>query len=240
MEDSPMLNTYRKIFLIVSSVLLFLVMATGFAFGDMITIDAIADAGQYPGQSAYIEFQLNGVNVAGVTTSDVPTQWTSSAEVSAYALANGISWNSIVSAGNIWSSNTVGVSLTEPPGTYIITPISGAFEYDSFGWSNEPGWWWLLDVTVNGNPPILLGGPPNDTPDGGYGSSGAALSSVLSESLPITLPEGGTLTFWIQDNPTIDNRGSLTFDVEQIPEPATILLLCLGLIGIPGIRRFIK
>ncbi|MGP8155088.1 MAG: PEP-CTERM sorting domain-containing protein [Smithella sp.] len=235
-----MLNTYRKIFLIVSSVLLFLVMATGFAFGDMITIDAIADAGQYPGQSAYIEFQLNGVNVAGVTTSDVPTQWTSSAEVSAYALANGISWNSIVSAGNIWSSNTVGVSLTEPPGTYIITPISGAFEYDSFGWSNEPGWWWLLDVTVNGNPPILLGGPPNDTPDGGYGSSGAALSSVLSESLPITLPEGGTLTFWIQDNPTIDNRGSLTFDVEQIPEPATILLLCLGLIGIPGIRRFIK
>src|SRR5208283_146744 len=224
MEDSPMLNTYRKSFLIVSSVLFFLVMATGFAFGDMITIDAIADAGQYPGQSAYIEFQLNGVNVAGVTTSDVPTQWTSSAGVIDYALNSNISWNSIVSAGNIWSSNTVvGVSLTEQPGTYIITPISGAFEYDSFAWSNEPGWWWLLDVTVNGNPPILLGGPPSGVPvdgilDGGYATPGAALSSVLSESLPITLPEGGTLTFWIQDNPTIDNSGSLTFDVEPIPE----------------------
>ena len=72
-------------------------------------------------------------------------------------------------------------------------------------------------------------------------------TAVSNYYLDLTVPEGGSLTFWIKDfdfsnntGDTIDNFGSLTFEVTPVPEPATILLLSLGLIGIPGIRRFIK
>lgn len=242
-----MLKAYRKSILIVCVALLSLVVATGFAFGTSITLDAIEDAGQYPGQAAYVEFQPNGPII---TTQDVAIKWASAPAVYDYASSKSINWSSLESAGNIWSSDTVvGDSLAVTPGTYRITPIGGAFEFDSFGWSNWQGWWWEMHVQVTGNPTdYILGAPPSgSSADIGYATPGDALTAVSNYYLDLTVPEGGSLTFWIKDfdfihntGDTIDNFGSLTFEVTPIPEPVTILLLSLGLIGIPGIRRFIK
>ena len=232
---------------------LFVISLTGVlqspAFG--MTINGIDDAGQYAKQDAYVQFVVDptGAFLATVTTTDAPNQWTSSSAVYSYATSHSIpgAWF-LQSAGNIWSSDKiVGDSFTAPyAGVYRITPVGGAFQYDSFIWSDVAGkWLWQLQIydDVVGGKNYTLGS------DALYDTAALAFGATLGEYMDITLAEGEQLIFWIADGSlsgppnernTIDNAGSLTFNVAlaPIPEPSTFIFIGTGLLLLAG--RFRK
>jgi len=208
----------------------------------MMTINAIDDAGQSPNQEAYLKFVYPSGELT-ITTAMVPNQWTSSSDVYSYAKLHSIpaGWH-LESGGNIWSSDKiVGDALTNlHTGLYRVSVVGGAFMYDSFdeGWSPfENQWRWELHIQALR---AFVGGEIKDYFDYMLGSfdhfdtAALALQASLGMHIDIALAEGGSLIFWIWDNPnTIDNLGILTFNVAPtpppIPEPSTLILVGTGL-----------
>jgi len=237
------MRQYLLIFLAVS---VLAGIAPGPAFSLVMTIDAIEDAGQFPGQGAYLRFKYDDPpQYLPVTTSDVPSPWTSKQEVYDFAGSKGITGWELQSGGSIWSSDLiVGDTLAGlSAGVYRVSVLDGAFMYDFFNWSNFEGQWrWqlhiqalraMVDDEVKDYFDYMLGSEiPYDTP-------ALALQASLEQYLDIPLAEGGSLIFWIWDNPnSIDNLGSLTFDVTLIPEPSTLILAGTGLLLL--LRRYRK
>lgn len=219
-----------------------IVLTVGFSVGSgvaaLITLDAIEDAGLYPGQGAYIMFQRDNDSVSVIP----PTQWGSAQDVYDYAAdpINGIgAWNYVESAGNIWSPDQVAAeSLTGMhAGTYRITPVAGAYQYDSFGWSSNSGEWrWEMHIQALDNNGTWIGNyllgstSPFVTADN-------AFNAVSGSYLDIAMLEGGSLHFWIWDTNSIDNDGFLQASIAMVPEPAALLLLGLGLTALSGLRK---
>ena len=157
--------------------------------------------------------------ILDVTTDTVSSRWTSSSEVESYADMKGIINWQLESAGNIWSSDKIVEDAINnlDAGIYRVSGVSGAFMHDSF----DEGWSPIVDFL--------------DYPLGSfdpYSTADLALQANLGRSyIDIPLAEGGSPIFWIWDNPnTIDNLGSLTFDVVPIPEPSTFILAGTGLL----------
>jgi len=234
------MRQYLLIFLAVS---VLAGIAPGPAFSLIMTIDAIEDAGQFAGQDAYLKFvDSDGHTLKEITKAGFPTPWTSASQV--YADAPGGIWY-LQSAGNIWSSDTiVGDTFTAPyAGVYRISPAGGAFTYDSFLWSGVADkWLWELQIYVVEDDINYTLGSKN-LYDKGY----LALGATLGKHIDITLVEGEKLVFWIADGSldgppnernTIDNSGSLTFNVVLIPEPSTLILAGTGLLLL--LRRYRK
>ena len=210
-----------------------------------IQINAIDDAGQYAGQDAYLkfvdssggEYPITPDTVINPPPYTVPNQWISRDPVDQFASDHGIpgGWF-LQSAGNIWSSDPiVGNPFTAPhAGVYRISAMGGAFQYDSFDWSGVAGkWLWQLQIYAIGDVNYTLGS------DVLYDTEEKALEKWFGKYIDITLAEGGELIFWIADGRldgrpsernTIDNSGSLTFDVVLIPEPSTFILAGTGLL----------
>jgi hypothetical protein len=61
-----------------------------------------------------------------------------------------------------------------------------------------------------------------------------------SGTLPLTLNAGDDVGFYVETYDNWYGRGILTIAGIPVPEPATMLLLGLGLVGIAGIRKKIK
>ncbi len=62
-----------------------------------------------------------------------------------------------------------------------------------------------------------------------FSNPDAAFNAVKDRYIDIPLAAGGELSFWIWDWNSIDNSGSLTFNVASVPEPSTFLLLTIGI-----------
>lgn len=215
-------------------VFVFMGIERGLAFGAPITIDAVEDAGLYPGQGAYLRFvDKDGVYYPVPATG---LQWTSSSQVYTYAYSKGITDWVLESTGNIWSSDLiVGESLSGlQAGIYRVSPVDGAYMYDSFGWdpTYRDKYWWELHIQARrayNNDQIvdyldyMLGSYTS------YNSADLALQASLGSYIDIPLAEGGLLSFWIWDWNSIDNSGGLSFNVTPIPEPSTLTLLAIGL-----------
>jgi len=189
----------------------------GPALAETITLDAVADAGLSPGQSPYIRF-VDDTNYTPLMD-DLLTNpgWDSADDV--YEFAKPLSSWLLASAGDFGNTDSiVGESLTDlAAGTYRISPLSGNFTYDSWGWSSFHNLnYWLLDIRL-------------------LDSAGANFSDyrlftpnlTQNQYLDIFVMEGGSLNFWIWDWNSIDNSGSLTFEVVPVPEPSTLTLLSL-------------
>ncbi len=217
------------------------------ALGIQMTIDGIDDAGQFAGQDAYVQFvDTSGAILLPITTAEVPHRWTSALEVKTFAgnnpLLKDVAWF-LQSAGNIWSSDTiVGDPFTAPhAGVYRISPVSGAFTYDSFKWSGVADkWLWQLQIDVVGGNNFTLGSNVL------YDTAALALEANLGKYMDITLTEGEQLIFWIADGSlsgppnernTIDNAGFLKFDITPVPEPSTLMLAGTGLLLLVGRLR---
>jgi len=228
-----MLNIYKKSLLLMMISFLCIGIEAGFAFGYSITLNAIDDAGQYPGENAYLRFSGQS-NI-------YPTEvWTTAQQVYGYASNNSIpsGW-SLESAGNIWSDDLiVGESLLGlHAGTYRISPLDGAYQYDSFVWSDDPKdqkWRWEMHIQARNGQTI------NDYMLGsfdGFNTAVNAFNAASGSYYDINIAEGSELFFWIWDTNSIDNSGWLSAKITQIPEPSMILLLSIGLMALPGMRR---
>ena len=234
-----MVSIFRRFIMIGLFAIAFMGVLQSPALGIQMTIDAIDDAGQFPGENAYVKF-VYGVDKKElpVTTNDVSQPWTSKQEVIDYADSKGITDWQLESASNIWSSddNIVGEALNNlHEGIYRISVVGGAFMYDSFDWSDYAGlWWWQLHIQSSMLPGsfVILG----DTV--GFLSAQSALAYSSLKYLDVPVNEGGSLNFWIWDWNSIDNLESLTFDVAMapIPEPSTLILVGTGLFFL--VRRF--
>ena len=225
-----MLNVFKKYALIIMFALISLGATNGiaFAYSTQITLDGREDAGLYPGQTAFLKLVSNGTDYPGPATDPGWTHYSPDAlasSVSTYAYIAGITgaW-SLESAGNVWSSSDkiVGEGLTGlSAGTYRISKVSGDFIYSFVDNPDYYKYWWRMNIQ-NGSEYLVLGSQD------GYTSAAAALSATTTY-LDLTVPEGGSISFWIWDNNSIDNSGSITFNVESVPEPSTFLLLTIGL-----------
>jgi hypothetical protein len=244
-----MVSIFRRFIMIGLFAIAFMGVLQSPALGIQMTIDAIDDAGQSPNEEAYLKFvYASGYHVVNASG----PQWTFASQVYAYASdpTNNIPQNEeweLQSAGNIWSSDKiVGEALNNlSAGLYRVSVVGGAFMYDSFdeGWSPfENQWRWELHIQALR---AFVGGEIKDYFDYMLGSfdhfdtAALALQASIGMHIDIALAEGGSLIFWIWDNPnTIDNSGSLTFDVATapIPEPSTLILTGTGLFFLA--RRF--
>ena len=236
-----MLHIHKRYLKVLLLALVIVASGNGMAYGTLITLDAVADAGLYPGQSPYLRFVENASGTpvlydAALDSSfytENPIRWTSSTQVYEFAASStNHNWDTdwlMESAGDYWSPGSiVGESLANlHAGTYRITALSGSFTYDSFGWSPYADQWrWGMNVRIYKG---IVDGKVTDY-DTTLGSfDPAQLTTDLNRYLSVTLAEGGSLGFWIDDWNSLDNAGSLTFSVSQVTEPPTWLLLGLGL-----------
>ncbi len=208
-----------------------------FVYSYTITLDAVEDAGLYPGQDAFVRFvdKLNSNNVwLNVSQTNQHVPFTSKEEVTTFANNNNLNnrgdWL-LNSAGNIWSSDTtVGETLDGlPAGIYRIANLAGSFQYDSFGWSQYAYQsLWVIDIRAEWD---------NAVQDYTLGTFDPLIGSLSGISFDIPLGGLGSLSFWIPDWNSIDNSGRLTFNVTRIPEPSTLMLLSIGLAFLARRRR---
>ena len=239
-----MSSIYKRKLVILIFAFLSLGITNGFvfAYSTQITLDARDDAGLYPGEPAFLQFRSDGKYYDGPSSDPGWTHYRNvdplvldPLSVETFASNAGIPGPWVLeSAGNVWSSDKiVGESLTGlHAGTYRVTPIGAAFSYS---FSDNPPYdkfWWQLSVLAHN---VYVNGQlENDysaivgstTP---YDSAADALQANLGNYADITVAEGASFAFWIWDWNSIDNSGSLTFNVRQIPEPSTFLLLTVGL-----------
>lgn len=242
----------RKYFVI--SVIAFLSLITPAipAFATSYTLDSVADAGEYPGQGDYTQFIWSTPTSNGIfeVPSGTPhTSLDSASDIIAYADAHlpvGSTW-SLKSAGDIWNGQgTIGTAVMLPAGTWRISvdSLSRAFSYDGYNWSEDAGkWLWFLNIrslyinTLGQSVEnyVTLGSSTR------YDTEAAAFQASTDGYIDITLMDPGSLSFWIWDNNSIDNIGSITFDITAVPLPSTFLLLLAGLpLMLPRIRHLIS
>ncbi len=207
-----------------------------------LTLDAKDDAGVSPILPfPFAKFVYDGGELY-VASNEGP--FNTKDDVYNYANSKGITNWELISAGNIWSQSDLIVGdylIGLNPGPYRISVLDGAFMYDSFDWSQYSGkYWWQLHIQARkptGEPygsDIILGATdPYDSPD-------KALSDNLGKYVDIEVPSGGSLVFWIYDTNSLDNSGSLGFNVTLIPAPPTIILFVTGIIFLSGIIRRLK
>jgi len=226
-----MVSIFRRFIMIGLFAIAFMGVLQSPALGIRMTINAIDDAGQFPGENAYVKFVYDADKELSVTTNDVSQPWTSKQEVIDYADSKGITGWQLESASNIWSSSDlfVGDALTGlSEGIYRISVVGGAFMYDSFDWSDYKGqWWWQLHIQSSLQPQSVILGDTKGFPSA---QSAWENSFLKYKYLDVPVNDDGSLNFWIWDWNTIDNSGSLTFDVALIPEPSTFILAGTGLL----------
>lgn len=130
-------------------------------------------------------------------------------------------------------------------GTYDLQPIGvedgGAYNAFSFHNGDDGSWRWQYSLSSSelGTIDVHWLGP-----EGYFETEMIAFANAVSYSF--TLTTGADISFYIYDGPggyawSGDNTGGLSLYVNphspSVPEPATMLLIGTGLLGLVGLRR---
>ncbi|NLD48845.1 MAG: PEP-CTERM sorting domain-containing protein [Clostridiaceae bacterium] len=131
-------------------------------------------------------------------------------------------------------------------GTYDVTPIGiadgGAYNaWNPWGRVNMSlnlGWMNYYNFSINNFEYFITDGAR-------YETDLLALANAIGTSF--TLASGNDVNFYIGDSTFRDNLGGISLNISKrelaatpTPEPATMLLLGFGLVGLAGIRRKLK
>jgi hypothetical protein len=239
---SDMSTAIRKMFLVGVLALACLTFSFGSAHAALYTVNSVTDAAKDPYQ---IPFTTLYDTTSGLSYSTGPITTLAQAQAAVSAnIPSGDSWV-FRSAGNGGTSAIpIAVGLYSlAAGTYHIRAVSGGYTYDNWGWSTDADqrYRWLLQImtSVNGTyTNYTLGNGQTTT----YATAAEAEAANAGSTIDITLASGGDLTFWIWDVNTMDNYGSLVFDVTSAPLPPSLLLMLGGLafVLVPRLRSRIK
>lgn len=126
-------------------------------------------------------------------------------------------------------SNTVDLELTS--GQYTVTPIQDLYtSWNAWGnTSGDHGWINNYSLVSSEFAAYLVSdGIRYKTPEDAF------LNAV---STSFTLLTDTTVSFYIGDSYYKDNIGGISLSVAPVPEPATLILLGTGLIGLCTYRR---
>jgi len=158
-----------------------------------------------------------------------------------------IDLNSVTNA-SLDGSNAVVLSLGA--GSYQVGFVQGAYTAftrfssptgcDGSGMNCVQGWENSALISVNGGTPIPLGDGnagggfgPLDPGNGYYADAATSFANAGSFLASFTLASAGDVAFYIYDDNLTDNQGGVSLALAAVPEPATWMLLILG-IGLTG------
>jgi hypothetical protein len=240
-----MLATMKKYLFIVAFGLVCGIFVYCPAHATYYTVSALGDAGIVYGQPDYASLTgtISGVPTTFIIPSTTPIN--NKTDVQNIAALLGMSAWTLNSAGNIYDPAKTNIGVTTGPlaaGTYrisVATDAASAFTYDSFDWTATyyNRYLWFLQImsytTVSG-----LGVYQSYTlgTDTLYSSLNDAWNGNKTLSTTVTLAgPNPALFFWIYDVNSLDNLGSLRFNVEVVPLPSSLLL---ALAGLPAMALF--
>ncbi len=247
-----------KLFRIMGLCLLFVIVGIPAARAELISLDPIANAGWYaddltqthlyikdPESEDYYYYEWNygqGDLLPWESLNDLVVDLGDGVLNNTPGEITVGSWL-IGSGGDVFNDpdSAIWTSMSLPQGSYELTLTSGVYNLEAYwggdAWNAYTQIWADYGDGSDGDSfSFGEGFPPFD-------SEGEALEYYDDYVLNIYLAQAADLYFYINDWNSVDNAGSsVTLDIKStpVPEPASLLLVCSGLIGLAGLRRKFK
>lgn len=245
-----------KLFRIMGLCLLFVILGIPAARAELISLDPIANAGWYADDLTKTHLYIKDPD-----SGDYYYEWS-------YVPGEDLPWDSlnnlvvdlndgvlditpsgitvdnwlIESGGDVFNDpgSEIWESMFLPQGSYELTLTSGAYNLEAY-WGGDV-WNAYTEIWAD------YGDGSGDSFSFGEGfpafdSEAEALEYYDDYALNINLAQAADLYFYINDWNSVDNAGSsVTLDIKStpVPEPASLLLVCSGLVGLASLRRKFK